>query len=157
MEAVVEPDIRIGPFALWVHRRQSEATVDPWWIDEIECRVVVSSADTTAVLTGTIPSRNLHFFAEELAKLNETLSGSAGLDGFDMGVVVVVEPADATGHLRSQFRLWPGGAWNGELKAEFAFDQTYLPQLLREVRRVLARFPVMVEFAGDPVPAPPSR
>lgn len=148
IEEAAAPDIRLGPLSLWAIGRLSVPSPDPWWIDEVVCRIVVSDAGVTVELDGAIPSRNFRFFAVELEALHRDLSGLATLDGSDMGLVATLGAKGSTGHILSTLRLWPGGAWTSAMEAEFNCDQSYLSQLGAEVRRVLVRFPVMVDAPG---------
>jgi hypothetical protein len=134
------PDLRVGEIAVWTLGRLPSPTPDPWWVDEIVCRVEVGGG-ITAELNGQIPSRNLASFVEDLERCYDTLAGRAQLDGSDMGFVLELQMT-ARGHVEIETRLFSPGKWYGELSAQSDVDQSYLPPLVAACRRILERFPV---------------
>jgi hypothetical protein len=138
-------DMQFGPLSFWAVGRLPEPTSDPWWIDEVQCRAVVSSSGVTVEITGSLPSRNVRFYLTELEALHRDLEGVATLDGSDMGLVVTLQSMGAAGHVRAAIRMWPGGLWTSSMEAEFDCDQSYLPRLIASAREILRRFPVMVD------------
>lgn len=140
-----EPDLVIGPLRLWASGRSAYPSGDPWWIDDVCCHLEVAGSGIAVEMDGVIPSRNFHFFHEQLTALHATLRGNVLLDGSDMGLIATIRPL-SNGHLVVAIQLSVGGIWRGQLAAEVTLDQTDLPAILRQSRKLLDRFPVMVKI-----------
>ncbi|RYE11404.1 MAG: hypothetical protein EOP22_00670 [Hyphomicrobiales bacterium] len=138
----VPPDLQIGPLSLWTEGRLPTPTSDPWWVDEIVCRLVIADSDNSARLRGEIPSRHFDAFLTALRRAHADLSGEAILDGSDMGLILSVRTV-ATGHATIEMTVLFTSLWRTPLVARVDADQSYLPTMIASCRSILERFPVL--------------
>jgi hypothetical protein len=138
------PNLSIGPIEIWTNGRLPNPTADPWWVDEIVCRVSMRASGVQFDLRGEIPSRNFQFFLPQLQLVYDNLEGTAQLDGSDLGLIVGIT-ALSQGQMSVAVEFLPFGVWEGALRANFRLDQTHLRPMLSQCRAILQRFPVKAD------------
>ena len=144
MDSSGSADLSIGPIKLFTLGRLPGPTADPWWVDEIVCRVGADAAGLRIEIEGQIASRNLQFFLSDLQSVYDSLEGTATLDGSDLGLVVSIK-ALPVGHISVSAEFWPSGMWDGPLRANFQLDQTDLRPVLAQCRAILDSYPVKAD------------
>ena len=82
-------------------------------------------------------------FLHQLKGLHGSLSGSAILDGSDLGLVITLTHI-TLGHIRVQSEFFALTDWEGPLRHVHELDQTYLPGLIDQCRVLLELYPVQV-------------
>jgi len=140
-----DPDLVVGPISLWALSRSTEPSADPWWVDDITCRLTAKSGAVTVELDGAIPSRSFQFFVDQLQGVYERLDGRAMLDASELGGALYVFPT-TQGHVSIEATFWPHSGWNGTLTLTYRTDQTFLPPIIRSCRKILERFPVLADL-----------
>jgi hypothetical protein len=144
MDADDQPSLSIGPIQLWTISRLPRPTADPWWVDEIVCRVAIGASRVRLELEGEIPSRNFQFFLSDLQAVHDSLEGTATLDGTDLGLGVSIK-ALPLGHMSVSAVFLLSGIWSDPFHANFQLDQTDLRPILSACRTILDNFPVRAD------------
>jgi hypothetical protein len=80
-------------------------------------------------------------FKKELILLYEKLTGSATFDTLEKQVVIKVS-GDGIGHLKADCVLEDNAGFGNRLQLEIDFDQTSLPNLIRQLEIITAKFEV---------------
>ena len=140
--AVEAPSIELGGFQIWVHRRQFPDAFDRW--DGNWLYVTAQCAQAGAIVAAGGPildAADLQRFRDELAALDGTLSGQAELSGAEPDIRVRVAASNGRGELRVRVDLTPDPQAQGHW-FEYAVDQSYLPETIRQLDTVLELFPV---------------
>jgi hypothetical protein len=147
--AVEAPSIELGGFQIWVHRRQFPDALDRWDGNWLHVTAQCAQAGAIVVAGGPILDvADLQRFRDELAATYGTLSGQAELSGAEPDIRVQVAAAGALGHLRVRVELTADPQAQGHW-FEYAVDQSYLPETIRQLDAVLELFP-MRGRAPDP-------
>jgi hypothetical protein len=135
-----EPDLTIKALRLWIGGRCFPDATNPWDAEQNVCEVVASAKGARVELSGSLSSRDFHFFAEALARIDERLEGTAEFDGTDLGLTVKIE-VTSLGHLA--FNVWMSPDFGLTQNHEFTFegDQTDLRPIIMQCRAILARYP----------------
>jgi hypothetical protein len=140
------PSIELGPFQVWVHRRQFPEAQDRW--DGNWLHVTAQCAQAGAIVAASGPildAGDLRRFRDQLAAVYRAVSGQAELTSAEPNIRVLVAPAAHGGHLRVRVELTPEPSAQGHW-FEYVLDQRHLPATIRQLDGVLALFPVR----GDP-------
>ena len=80
-------------------------------------------------------------FIAECAKLHEILEGKAELSCMEPNLGVELSVSDSRGSITAEVCLTPDHLTQ-EHSFRFAIDQSYLPAIIKGLRKVLAKFPV---------------
>lgn len=80
-------------------------------------------------------------FKKELIVLYEKLNGSATFDTLEKQVVIKVS-GDGIGHLIADCDLEDQAGFGNRLNLKIYFDQTFLPELIRQLEKITAKFEV---------------
>jgi len=140
--AVEAPSIELGGLQIWVHRRQFPDAQDRW--DGNWLHVTAQCARAGAIVAASGPildAADLQRFRDGLAAIHETLSGEAELSGAEPHIRVRVAVNEGRGELRIRVELTPDPDDQGHW-FEYAVDQSYLPETIRQLDAVLELFPV---------------
>ncbi len=137
-----EPDLRIEGFQLWGVGWESEER--PGYGPDNWLRAVAHCGGNGASvwIDGSfLETPDVETFAKECALLNESLTGRATLDSCEPNLRVSLRSEGRTGHLEVEVEITPDLATQEHL-FRFTIDQSFLPEILRQCRRVLAAYPV---------------
>ena len=136
------PAVRLAGFELWVHGRQFPDSQDYWdgnWLNvTAHCGAAGGSVWASGAILDTVSIRRFH---DGLAGLHRTLSGEAVLGSHEPNLMVRVDAADRTGHLRVRVEITPDHLTQSH-RFEFAIDQTYLPPVIAQCASVMEAFPI---------------
>ena len=80
-------------------------------------------------------------FKKELIILYQKLTGSATFDTLEKQVVIKVS-GDGIGHLKAECILEDQAGFGNRLNLEIDFDQTFLPELIRQLEKITDKFEV---------------
>jgi hypothetical protein len=137
-----EPDIEIAALRIWVHGRHCEDPEDYWDANWLCVTAHCAEGGGSVRADGTILHLSeLATFNAECAKLHETLKGKAELSCMEPNLGVELTASDSRGGIEAEVRLTPDHLTQ-EHSFRFAIDQSYLPGILKGLRKVLADFPV---------------
>lgn len=84
---------------------------------------------------------DLQRWADQCETLYQSLKGEAALDSYEPDLRVTINSTDTLGHLRMQVEITPDHM-NQRHAFDFELDQSYLPQLIRNCREIVAAYPI---------------
>jgi hypothetical protein len=137
-----EPDLTVKSLRLWVRGRYFPDATNPWDAEQNRCEAVASAKGARIELSGYLPSRNFHSFAEAVESLHRSLEGIAQFDGTDMGLTIKIEMM-SLGHVAITVRMAPDFGMTQSHRFRFEGDQTDLVPIAAQCRAILARYPVL--------------
>lgn len=136
------PDLRIAGFQLWVRGRRFEDQTDYWNGNWLQVVAHCGANGASVWVEGPIlMAPDVARFTDQCSALNEHLAGRATLDSVEPNLRVRVAIQDRTGHLALRVEITPDQL-DQEHTFAFSLDQSYLPGILAQCRRVLASYPV---------------
>ncbi len=141
-EELGEPDFKIAGVQLWVHGRQFPDSQDyddsNWLRVTAHCGTLGASVWASgAILMVT----DLLRWAEECEALGKGEAAEAELDPMEPELKVVIRQFDGLGHFMMRVQITPDHL-KQEHSFEFEIDQTYLPEVTRQCRAIVAAYPV---------------
>jgi hypothetical protein len=139
--------IRIGVedtafLVLTLHGRTLPDAADPWDADWLDCTAEVTAGAFRGHLNRSLRSDELERFSRQLARLYDRLTGEAVLETLEHWLAIRVA-GDGRGHLEASCRLCDDPACGNTLDFRLHFDQTSLPDLLRQLEGALQAYPVI--------------
>ena len=137
-----EPDIEIAALRIWVHGREFEDAEDYWDGNWLRATAHCAASGASSRAHGSI----LHLgelvgFLDECAVLHKTLEGKAELSCIEPNLGVELSTSESRGNIDVNVRLTPDHLTQEHL-FRFAIDQSYLPGIIKGIRKVLESFPV---------------
>jgi len=136
------PSLKVGGFALWVHGRQfpdSQDFYDGNWLNlTAHCGASGASVWVEGAIL-MIP--DLERWADQCVALYESLRGEAELRSYEPELRVTISSANTLGHLTMRVEITPEHMRQRHV-FNFELDQTYLPQLIRNCREIVAAYPI---------------
>lgn len=136
------PAVRLAGFQLWVHGREFPDAEDCWNGNWLSVTAHCGSAGGSVWVTGTIlDTVSIPRFHDSLLALPGALRGEAVLGSDEPNLLVRVNAADRTGHLRMRVELTPEHLTQGHWFA-CEIDQSYLPPVIAQCASLLEQFPV---------------
>ncbi len=137
-ERIGPPDITLGGLQIWVHDRDH-----PWlraspgdWL-HITAHCGGKGADVW-VRGSIIMLEEVKSWTEECEKIYRSLSGRAQLGGIEPELAVTMEVSDRLGHVRVSVSITPDYL-RQQHKFEFELDQSYVPSVIQQCKKVLSR------------------
>jgi hypothetical protein len=126
-------------------RRERPQATDYWDGNWLITDLLLSVKGFEARIQATLVTTDFLLFCEQIENLVMDPSGTATFITMEEWVALTIT-GDGRGHFHAQGRIAdaPGGA--NELRFRLAFDQTLLQPMLRDLKAICARFPVL----GDP-------
>jgi len=141
IERLGEPDLRIAGLRVWVHGRQFPDSADYWDGNWLNATAYCLYPDSSVRVRGSfLHLSEIAHFLRECQHLYESLGGKAGLDCMEPYVDVQLS-AQTGGHIKVELCLRPDLATESHRFTD-GFDQTFLPAIISQCRRILERFPV---------------
>ena len=80
-------------------------------------------------------------FVTECRQLREGQGKRACLKSYEPELCVTIEPRDRLGHLLVRVEITPDHMMQHHVM-DFEFDQTYLPEIIRQCRAIVDEYPV---------------
>ena len=140
--AIAAPSIELGGFQIWVHRRQFPDAQDRWDGNWLHATAQCAQAGAIVAAGGPIlDAADVERFRDELVAVQATRSGQAELTGAEPNIRVRVAASNGRGDLRIRVELTPDSQSQGHW-FEYAIDESYLPDAIRQLDAVLELFPV---------------
>jgi hypothetical protein len=143
-----EPSLQIAGLKLWVHGRQFPLAQDYWDGNWLQVTAQCDSASATVSTVGPIVHLGeLVQLIEECERLHESLSGIAKLDCMEPNLSVTLT-AKTRGQIDVQIHITPNHMLE---RHEFneSFDQTFLPAIISQCRRILIEHPLRKPDNGN--------
>lgn len=145
------PSIEMEGLQIWVHSRQFPDSTDYWdgnWLNiTAHCGAKGADVWTSGPI---IHLPELSRWAEACAQMYTKLSGAAALDCMEPYLSVRLD-LDERGHVNMDVLITPELV-NQEHKFCFEVDQSYLPGLIQNCRKVLTDFPIRQASQGGVPP-----
>ena len=136
------PALKLAGLELWIHGRQFPDTTEPWDADWLRITAFCAAPGARVWVEGPIlGSSSLANWAGECELLHTTLTGQAELHSYEPNIRLLLEMGERTGSVVLSVFLTPDHVTQ-EHRFEFAIDQSYLPQLLDDLRAILHVYPV---------------
>jgi hypothetical protein len=137
----VEPDLRLGGFALWVLGRQFPDATDFWDGNWLNIRAHVEATGASVEARGAfVRTSEIAQFAQELEALHTNLVGEAALRCIEPALRIVIR-CDALGRVAVKLMITPDHLTQLH-EFEFSLDQTYLGPVLDGCKNILSNWPV---------------
>lgn len=134
-------NIRLAEFQIWVHGRQFPQSQDCWdgnWLNiTAHCGARSASVWTSGAIL-TLPE--IDHWADACEVMYRTLSGEANLECIEPELCVELK-AGSLGHILIKVEITPDHMTQ-EHTFLFELDQSYLPDLIRDCRKVLVDYPI---------------
>jgi len=132
------PDIKLGGLQIWVHSREhtsSPASISDWLTVTAHCGG--SGADIWT--RGSILMLSeISDWCRDCETIYRTYSGRATLGGIEPELFATIEVPDRLGHIRVRVEITPDYL-RQQHKFEFELDQSYLPDVIRDCKKLLSR------------------
>jgi hypothetical protein len=141
VEKLEAPNIQIEGLSIWVHGREFPEETDYWDGNWLRVTVECSSNGAEVSVSGPIIHLSeLAAWTDAAEKLHKTLHGEANLDCIEpeLSVELVI---DKLGSISMTVNITPDHLLQ-EHCFRFKIDQSYLPELIRSCRTVLASYPI---------------
>ena len=136
-----EPDIKIGGLNIWVHGRQFPDSQTYWDSNVLNVTAEYIGRDSRVLAHGSfIHLGYLAGFLAALKAVHSELKGEALLDCVEPNLRVVIA-AKSLGHLEVKTTITADQMTESHVYKE-QMDQTFLPPILEDLRKVLALYPV---------------
>jgi hypothetical protein len=135
------PDIVLAGFSLWIRGRAYPNSDDYWdgnWLDVGAC--VVAHGARVEAEGCFLTSTDIAHFLTQLEALYRDLSGTAVLENYEPNIRVTMV-GDRLGHIKLTVHLTPDFTTQAH-RFDFELDQTVLPLIMADCRRVMERFPI---------------
>ena len=142
------PALKLAGFELWVHGREFPDATEEWDEDWLHVTAYCAALGARVWVSGPIlGSTSLARWMAECEALHATLTGEAELHSYEPNVRVRIEATGKSGALAIAVFITPDEL-SQEHRFEFSIDQSYLPQLVDELRTILAKYHVPVGLRG---------
>jgi hypothetical protein len=144
---LVEPDLKLGGFSLWVFGRQFPDANDYWDGNWLNVRARVEAPGALVEAQGAIVfAPELAEFVKQLDKLHTNLVGEAALRCMEPNLQIVIW-GDSLGHVTVKLKITPDHMTQSH-EFRFDLDQTYLGPFLDGCRSILSQWPVRAETSA---------
>lgn len=139
-----KPDLAIAGLRVWIHGLEFDGSTDYW--DGNWLRVTANCADKGASITVSGSIIHLGEIVQLLngcQAMNETLSGSASMPCIEPNLDIKLVARDH-GHVEATIEITPDHLTQKH-SFTFGIDQSYLPGIIDDCRRVLEEYPVRAQ------------
>jgi len=128
------------------HRTHVGAT-DYWDGNWVNCTVSVRAGGFRGEYIASLRAEEFTAFRADLERLHRDLGGAGGFHSMEEWVDIAVS-GDGRGHFKGLCRLRDEAGIGNLLECEVDFDQTDVPQMVEELRRIERVLPVIGDPAG---------
>ena len=122
-------------------RTQGGAT-DYWDGNWIDCAIAVHAGGFRGEYVACLRTNEFATFQADLERLYRELAGSGGFHSMEEWVDIQLT-GDGRGHFAGLCRLKDRAGDGNVLECEVEFDQTDVPAMLEQLRRIADQFPVI--------------
>ena len=136
------PNIKLGGLELWVHGRECLGDALPWDADWLNVTAYCVAPGARVWVSGPVlSSTSFARWSAECEVLCTKLSGRAELHSYEPNLRVLLECSGSTNGIVLAVFLTPDHL-RQEHRFEWELDESYLPQLLDDVRAIVHSYPV---------------
>ena len=136
------PSLRIDGFELWIHGRQFPESQDFYDGNWLNVTAHCGASGASVWVEGAIlMTTDLERWANQCESLYQSLNGEAVLYSYEPELRVTINSTDTIGHLRMHVEITPNHM-NQRHAFDLELDQSYLPQLISNCRKVVAAYPI---------------
>lgn len=138
-----KPSLSIDTFDVWILGRQFPESQDSWdgnWLRVIAaCKGKGSRVEVSGPILDTVSFTR---FVAQLEAMESSLSGSAELSSVEPELKLVLSFTDSLGHIEGRLEI------TGDHMLErhvflLSLDQSFIPGVLGELRKIVAQYPVI--------------
>jgi len=135
------PDMKLGGLSLWVETRERPDDDDYWDGNWLVIRATVEAPGSFVELRGPwLRTDEVASFLTEVEAMSRDLRGRAVLAPIEPAIKVALE-MNATGQIAVDVEATPDHL-SQRHSFDFGCDQSYLPEIIRDCRKILLRFPI---------------
>ena len=135
------PDLTVAGLQVWVHGQPFPGSDEPYDADWLTVTAHCGAAGASVWVRGEVLTASaFDRLARGCDELHERLEGQAWLAADEPGLSVMLAATDRHGHVSMVVEITPDHMAQAH-RFEFALDQSYLPQIARQCRALLQRFP----------------
>lgn len=99
----------------------------------------------SANLSTDLMTTDFEVFKRELKYLYDNLKGTATFEGIEADLTINIQ-GDGIGHLYAKCFLTDSFPYGNELKCEIGFDQTQIPEIIKQLEKITTEFPTSGEL-----------
>jgi hypothetical protein len=141
-----QPSVTIGTagdrLTISVERRMHPGHGDFWDGNWLISPVTIVVGGFTGRISAGLRSEELVSFRAGLEAIHDSLTGEAKLDSLE-GWVTLTLTGDGAGHVSVDGAVNDRPGMGNELRFRLELDQTYLPEIIDDLRRIESAFPVL--------------
>jgi hypothetical protein len=138
-----DPDIELDGLSIWVLGRQFPEASDFYDANWLVLRATMQRGLTSVTTEGAIlMTTDFEQFRDQLAFMNDTLTGEASLSGHEPNLSVTLH-AGRLGHIGGQTEITPDHLAEHHSFEIGGLDQTHLPALIAACDAIIERYPVV--------------
>ena len=116
-----------------------------WDKNVLDLVVKLNVGAFSANLSTDIMTTDFEVFKRELKYLYDNLKGTATFEGIEADLTINIQ-GDGIGHLYAKCFLTDSIADGNELNCEIGFDQTQIPELIKQLEKITTEFPTTGEL-----------
>ena len=140
-EKLGAPDIKIGGLQIWVHGYQYAEADDDWDANWLRVSVHCGASGASVWVSGSFMTvSDILSLASDAEKLYEGDIKELEIDPVEPELRIAMKSTDSRGHIELTIEITPDHL-SQEHSFLFEIDQSYLPPLVGQCKKVLQRFP----------------
>jgi hypothetical protein len=136
------PSLKISGFQIWIHGRQFPNSNDHWDRNWLNVTAHCGAAGASVWASGSIiTTMDVERFLTECQRLYDQMTGEASIEPMEPNLRVSLRATDRLGHIKMEVQITPDHMSQNHQFA-FEIDQSFLPEIVSQCRKVLEDFPV---------------
>ena len=140
-EKAETPDIKIAELEIWIHGYQFPDSNDFWDGNQLNATATCASKGASVRVSGSfIHLSEIEHLETSAETLHRTLDGKAELSCMEPELHVELE-VNKLGQIEVVVNITPD-YMNQDHSFTFEIDQSYLPELISECKRILQKYPI---------------
>ncbi len=140
-EKLGSPDIRISGLQIWIHGYQFDEADNDWDANWLRASAHCGASGASVWVSGSILTVNdIIRLASESEKLYQNEIKGLEIDPVEPELRIALKATDSCGHLELTVEITPDHLYQ-EHSFQFQIDQSYLPPLIGQCRKILERCP----------------
>jgi hypothetical protein len=127
-----------------IHLSHPNAELD-WDRNWIEANVTVKAGGFSGHFNCALMTTDFVRFRNQFADLYNKLDGTAKFDTIE-GQIIIIIKGDGIGHFEANCSVMDIAGLGNKLDFEINFDQTFIPEMIRQLENINKTFPVFGEL-----------
>lgn len=128
--------IRIEPFG-WAHPKAD----NDWDKNWVHSKITIRGGAFSGQFTCDLMTTEFELFKREVKSIYKYLNGTAKFKTLENQIEITIQ-GDGFGHFKVDCAAMNEPGTGNKLNIELAFDQTYIPDLLRQLDIIVKSFPI---------------